>query len=92
MGHVARALRGQDVPEVTVRSSWLEVLAQVSENVRDHQECGGALVTAEDVMALLREFCSDASIAVTPRLDVLKVMAFSKTCNSRIPLLPPSVS
>lgn len=29
---------------------------------------------AEDVMSLLRSFCSDASYAVTPRLDVLKVL------------------
>lgn len=34
----------------------------------------GDLVQAEDVMSLLRSFCSDATIDVLPRLDVLKVL------------------
>ncbi|XP_012940751.1 neuroblastoma-amplified sequence [Aplysia californica] len=75
VNHIAAALRGEKVTsEVTVRTSWLEVLQLVVENVREHQDNGGDLVQAEDVMSLLRSFCSDAAIEVPPRLDVLRVL------------------
>ncbi|GFS05660.1 neuroblastoma-amplified sequence-like [Elysia marginata] len=72
---IVAALRGQSAePGISASKSWLEVLEMVVENVREHQDNGGDLVKAEDVMSLLRTFCSDASIEVTPRLDVLRVV------------------
>ncbi|BFY98427.1 hypothetical protein BsWGS_01467 [Bradybaena similaris] len=72
---IVKALRGEDdMEEIRASKPWLEVLQMVVENVRKHQDNGGDLVQAEDVMSLLRSFCSDASFAVTPRLDVLKVL------------------
>ncbi|GFN79688.1 neuroblastoma-amplified sequence-like [Plakobranchus ocellatus] len=72
---IVAALRGQPLdPGVSASKSWLEVLQMVVENVREHQDNGGDLVKAEDVMSLLRTFCSDASIEVPPRLDVLRVV------------------
>ncbi|CAL1537532.1 unnamed protein product [Lymnaea stagnalis] len=72
---IVKSLRGEDVKkEVTVTKSWLEVLELVVENVREHQDNGGDLVQAEDVISLLRAFCSDSSIEVQHRLDVLRVL------------------
>ena len=34
----------------------------------------GSLVTSEDILTKLRPFCSDSSIEVQPRLDVLHIL------------------
>ncbi|KAH9508425.1 hypothetical protein Btru_055206 [Bulinus truncatus] len=72
---IVASLRNENIKEeISVNKSWLEVLQLVVENVREHQDNGGDLVHAEDVISLLRSFCSDSTIEVPHRLDVLKVL------------------
>ncbi|KAK0060125.1 neuroblastoma-amplified sequence [Biomphalaria pfeifferi] len=68
-------IRNENIKEeISVSKPWLEVLQLVVENVREHHDNGGDLVQAEDVISLLRSFCSDNTIEVPHRLNVLKVL------------------
>ncbi|XP_048258558.1 NBAS subunit of NRZ tethering complex-like isoform X1 [Haliotis rufescens] len=72
---VAHKLRCPDSPcEVLGDQEVLTVLEKLVVNVQEHEEAGGDLVVSEDVMSLLRPFCSDSSVAVKPRLDVLHIL------------------
>ncbi|KAK7009358.1 neuroblastoma-amplified sequence [Biomphalaria glabrata] len=72
---IVASLRNENIKEeISVSKPWLEVLQLVVENVREHHDNGGDLVQAEDVISLLRSFCSDNTIEVPHRLNVLKVL------------------
>ncbi|XP_046551537.1 LOW QUALITY PROTEIN: neuroblastoma-amplified sequence-like [Haliotis rubra] len=72
---VAQKLRCPDSPcEILGDREVLDVLEKLVVNVKEHEEAGGDLVVSEDVMSLLRPFCSDSSVAVKPRLDVLHIL------------------
>ncbi|XP_021365609.1 neuroblastoma-amplified sequence-like [Mizuhopecten yessoensis] len=47
---------------------------RIVNNVYSHGQEGGDHVTAEDVMTLVRPFCSDDTVAVKPRLDLLHTL------------------
>ncbi|XP_033750641.1 neuroblastoma-amplified sequence-like [Pecten maximus] len=47
---------------------------RIVNNVFSHGQEGGDRVTAEDVMTLVRPFCSDDTVAVKPRLDLLHIL------------------
>ena len=54
--------------------------------------CSGELVTSEDVMSLLRPFCTDTSVSVQERMDILQVLeqvtvTTVKQCNNQDSLL-----
>ncbi|XP_041364061.1 neuroblastoma-amplified sequence-like isoform X2 [Gigantopelta aegis] len=52
----------------------LPTLELIVHNVQEHEQNKGDLVRSEDVTSLLRPFCSDGSVAVQPRLDVLHIL------------------
>ncbi|XP_060067245.1 NBAS subunit of NRZ tethering complex-like [Ylistrum balloti] len=47
---------------------------RIVNNVFSHEQKGGHCVTTEDVMTLVRPFCSDDMVAVKPRLDILHIL------------------
>lgn len=52
----------------------LPALKHIVESVQAHTEQGGDLVTSEDILLTLRPFCSDSTIEVQSRLDVLQIL------------------
>ncbi|WAR01028.1 NBAS-like protein, partial [Mya arenaria] len=54
--------------------SCLESLRNVVQNIQEHIEDGGSLLTSERLLSQLRPFCSDSSVEVQPRLDVLHIL------------------
>ncbi|XP_069137324.1 NBAS subunit of NRZ tethering complex-like [Argopecten irradians] len=52
----------------------LAAFQRIVNNVFLHSQEGGECVTTEDVMALVRPFCSDDTVAVKPRLDILHIL------------------
>ncbi|KAK3097270.1 hypothetical protein FSP39_008222 [Pinctada imbricata] len=52
----------------------LTCLEDVVTNIQSDIERGESRVTVEDVMELLRSYCSDSNVAVKPRLDVLFIL------------------
>ncbi|CAG2205931.1 NBAS [Mytilus edulis] len=71
VGHMVQLLRD---PDELDKKQILARLEKVVLNVEEHQNQGGNLVSSEDVMVLLRPFCSDDRVAVQPRLDVLHMV------------------
>ncbi|VDI84096.1 neuroblastoma-amplified sequence, partial [Mytilus galloprovincialis] len=71
VGHLIQLLRD---PDELDKKQILARLEKVVLNVEEHQNQGGNLVSSEDVMVLLRPFCSDDRVAVQPRLDVLHMV------------------
>ncbi|XP_076101260.1 NBAS subunit of NRZ tethering complex-like [Mytilus galloprovincialis] len=71
VGHLIQLLRD---PNELDKKQILVRLEKVVLNVEEHQNQGGNLVSSEDVMVLLRPFCSDDRVAVQPRLDVLHMV------------------
>ncbi|CAI9734159.1 neuroblastoma-amplified sequence-like [Octopus vulgaris] len=52
----------------------ISVIEGIIQNVLSHQEMGGQLVTADEVLMQVLPFCSDTSIAVQPRLGLLATL------------------
>ncbi|XP_053405478.1 NBAS subunit of NRZ tethering complex-like [Mercenaria mercenaria] len=52
----------------------LKSLEKIVENIQDHIEAGGDLISSEELMSQLRPFCSDSTVDVQPRLDVLYIL------------------
>lgn len=71
VGHMIESLRESSSSK---EKDVLPKLERIVLNVEEHQNQGGELVTSEDMMILLRPFCSDDTVAVKPRLDVLHIV------------------
>ncbi|ESP01249.1 hypothetical protein LOTGIDRAFT_212786 [Lottia gigantea] len=69
-------IRGEDVLNIK-QDDCLNSLEMIVTNVKEHEESGGELVKSEDIMVLLRPFCSDSTVGVQPRLDVLNILGKS---------------
>uniref|UniRef100_A0A8C6MH96 NBAS subunit of NRZ tethering complex n=1 Tax=Nothobranchius furzeri TaxID=105023 RepID=A0A8C6MH96_NOTFU len=52
----------------------LGVLEAMVTSVHNNVESGDSAVTSDDLLAWLRPFCSDASLPVRPRIDVLQIL------------------
>ncbi|KAM4522694.1 NBAS subunit of NRZ tethering complex isoform 2-T2 [Odontesthes bonariensis] len=52
----------------------LRVLEAVVTAVHNNVQSGDSSVTSDDLLAWLRPFCSDASLPVQPRIDVLQIL------------------
>uniref|UniRef100_A0A8C6MLY0 NBAS subunit of NRZ tethering complex n=1 Tax=Nothobranchius furzeri TaxID=105023 RepID=A0A8C6MLY0_NOTFU len=70
---VVAALSG-DSGALTNDPQPLGVLEAMVTSVHNNVESGDSAVTSDDLLAWLRPFCSDASLPVRPRIDVLQIL------------------
>ncbi|KAM6915430.1 NBAS subunit of NRZ tethering complex [Xenentodon cancila] len=70
---VVAALSGDSVA-LTKYSQPLRVLETMVSAVHNNVQSGDSAVTSDEVLAWLRPFCSDASLPVRPRIDVLQIL------------------
>ncbi|GAB1605191.1 neuroblastoma-amplified sequence-like [Argonauta hians] len=56
------------------KADGIAVIETIVQNVVCHQEMGGELVTADEVLTQMLPFCSDTLIDVQPRLSLLAVL------------------
>eukprot|EP00063_Salmo_salar_P065370 XP_014040205.1 PREDICTED: neuroblastoma-amplified sequence-like [Salmo salar] len=52
----------------------LMVLEGMVTAVHNHVQSGDSVVSSDDLLAWLRPFCSDGSLAVRPRIEVLQIL------------------
>ncbi|KAM9703151.1 NBAS subunit of NRZ tethering complex [Menidia menidia] len=70
---VVAALSG-DTGALTNYPQPLRVLEAVVTAVHNNVQSGDSSVTSDDLLAWLRPFCSDVSLPVRPRIDVLQIL------------------
>ncbi|XP_047429612.1 NBAS subunit of NRZ tethering complex [Mugil cephalus] len=73
VGRVVAALSGDPVG-LTNYPQPLRVLEAMVTAVHNNVQSGDSAVTSDDLLAWLRPFCSDASLPVPPRIDVLRIL------------------
>ncbi|KAL3866901.1 hypothetical protein ACJMK2_044151 [Sinanodonta woodiana] len=71
---VKRLRNDTDIPDYAAEMDALVMLRTIVKNVQEHVDEGGQLVKADEIPIMLRPFCSDPSVAVQPRLDVLHIL------------------
>ncbi|XP_072167418.1 NBAS subunit of NRZ tethering complex-like [Diadema setosum] len=75
LGRVQTAIQtGSTVEGIDLEGEPLSFLRRIASAVQKHSTEGGILVTANHVLDELRPFCSDTSVAVQPRIDVLQLL------------------
>ncbi|XP_041464544.1 neuroblastoma-amplified sequence-like [Lytechinus variegatus] len=65
---------GDGLEDIDVDGRPIDFLKKVTQEVQKHTQGGGTLVTANHVLDELRPFCSDMSVAVEPRVEILQLL------------------